>query len=265
MSMSTTLPIVFNADSILSYLGLPSDYSPSPSGGPVEFLSIHLRELPPNLLAQFSLLLTPQQRSVLPAIRNRRQKYAFSIPKELSFDEARKRWPLLWEGRDRPGVQQAKEEKTWAEREFLGGQKGRIGKLGQLLGGYEEEREAERFREARHGGLAQKLSRQSLDEEPEVEEEEEEEEDDDQDQNGPLIEEEDTPDQLRINFERLIRERFIYGLLDNADYEVVDWEDRWDELNEQDSEERWFDEEEENGAPPMSMSLDLDLPSRSAV
>lgn len=210
-------PTEFNAQRILSYLGLPSEYSPSPSEEPTKFLSAHLRELSPNLLAQFSSLLTPQQRTVLPAIRNRRQKYASTIPRELSFDEARKRWPLLWEGRDRPGIEQGREERLWADREFLGGQRGQVGKLGHLLSGYEEQREAERFREMRHESLTQRFATQSLSgEEEEEEEEEQEEEDGDNDEVGRPIygEEEETPDQLRINFERSVRERFIYGLLD---------------------------------------------------
>lgn len=280
--MSANATTTFNVQSVLSYLGLSSDYSPSPADEPARFLAIHLRELSPDVLAPFSSLLTPQQRTVLPAIRNRRQKYASIIPKELSFDEARKRWPLLWGGRDRPGIEQGKEERVWVDREFLGGQRGQVGKLGRLLSEYEEEREAERFREARQENMAQRFAMQSLDEEVE-----EEEEDEDEDQSGPVVEEEETPDQLRINFERLIRERFIYGLLDvrfmksaivlhlrvkpyqRADYDAIDWDDRWDEINEQDSEERWFEEEEEEeGVLPTSGSMslpELNPPSRMAV
>ncbi|KAF8592229.1 hypothetical protein K439DRAFT_1255095, partial [Ramaria rubella] len=233
----------FSAAPVLSYLSLPPDYIPSPSDAPLDFLTIHLHQLPPNLLALFSSLLTPQQRTVLPIIRNRRQRYASSIPRELTWPEASQRWPELWEGRsrERPGVEQGKEEKLWAERglEFLGGQRGQIGKLGQLLGEYEEEREAERMREVRREGIARREA------EREAEEEEEEEEDDNDEDGGPLVEEQESPIQAQITFERVLQERFIYGLLDSMDYDAVDWDDKWDETDERDSEERWFDEEDE--------------------
>jgi len=205
--MSSYPSYTFDETPILSYLSLPSDYAPSPSERPVDFLTSHLRQLPPNLLRLFSLLLTPAQRTVLPIIRNRRQKYASTIPRELAWPEARKRWPTLWGGRERPGQEQAKEEKEWADSglEFLGGRKGEVGKLGQLLGDYEEEREAERMRQARRDHLAATV--------PEVEEEEEEEEDSDSDE-VRVVEEQESPDQARITFERVVTEKFIYGLLD---------------------------------------------------
>lgn len=194
-------PTAFNATPVLSYLSLPTDYTPSPSDTPIDFLAIHLHRLPPNLLTLFSSLLSPRQRTILPIIRNRRQKYASTIPRELTWPEARKLWPELWEGRERLGLEQGREEKQWADRGlvFLEGQKGQVGKLGQLLGDYEEEREAERMRQARKHNMAQRdIARdQQL---------EEEEEDEDQDQ--------ESPDQMRINFERTVREKFIYGLLD---------------------------------------------------
>lgn len=37
----------------------------------------------------------------------------------------------------------------------------------------------------------------------------------------------------------------------SINYDSVDWDDRWDETEERDSEERWFDEEEEAEAPSM--------------
>ena len=42
-----------------------------------------------------------------------------------------------------------KEEEEWASKQFLDGKKMHVGKLGPLLGGYEEEREAERVRTIR--------------------------------------------------------------------------------------------------------------------
>ncbi|KAF8524579.1 hypothetical protein BU17DRAFT_63145 [Hysterangium stoloniferum] len=242
-------PYAFSATPILSYLGLPPEYEPSPQDSPVDFLTIHLRQLPPNLLALFSRIITPQRRTVLPIIRNRRQKYASTVPRELALPEARKRWPMLWVGRERekPGLEQGKEEKRWAEREFLGGVKGQVGKLGQLLSEYEEEREAERMREVRREKMAEKFAEQNIEEEEEEEEGE-----------GVAIveEEQESTDQLEINFERVVREKFIYGLLDDVDYDPVDWDDKWDETDERDAEERWFDEEEEEDAPPDTTTID---------
>ncbi|KIJ57125.1 hypothetical protein M422DRAFT_23230 [Sphaerobolus stellatus SS14] len=245
----------FDSSLILSYLSLPSDHIPSPKDTPIDFLSKYLRIIPPNLLVSFSSILTPQQRTVLPSIRNRRQKYTSTYPKELSLGEARKKWPLLWEGRDRPGYEQGREERQWADKEFLGGQQ-QVGKLGQLLAEYEEEREAERFREARRGDLMSRMASHSLHDGEEGEEEEEEEEDDDD--YSPGAEEPLTPQQLQSNFERLIRERFIYGLLDNIDYDAVDWDDQWDDTAERDSEEHWFDDEEEAEAPEVSETMRIE-------
>lgn len=210
MSMeSSSTSSSFNPDPILNYLGLPLDYEPSLTESPVNFLSKYLRLLPPNLLALFSALLTPQQRTILPIIRNRRQKYASTYPRELSIGEARKRWPLLWPGRDRPGIDQGKEEKLWADSEFLGGQQGQqVGRLGGLLATYEEEREAERVREAKRGDLESRMAVHSLNDESE---------EDDDEREDLTPEEYETPQQIEVNFERLIRERFIYGLLDVGD------------------------------------------------
>jgi hypothetical protein len=201
-----TMSSSFNAAPVLSYLSLPADYNPSPSDTPINFLTIHLRQLPPNLLSLFSSLLAPNERTVLPTIRNRRQKYASTIPRELTWPEARKRWPTLWEGRERPGQEQAKEEREWADRdlEFLGGTKGQVGKLGKLLGDYEEEREAERMRQAR---------RETLVDMEEAQVEEEEDTDDEADERA-VVEEPESPNQARIAFERVVAEKFIYGLLD---------------------------------------------------
>ena len=64
---------------------------------------------------------------------------------------ARRAWPILWEGSPaRPGEEEAKEEPAWADSEFMGGgSRPYVGKLGKLLGGFEEERGAERARTMR--------------------------------------------------------------------------------------------------------------------
>jgi hypothetical protein len=118
---------------------------------------------------------------------------------------------MLWEGqREKPGLEHGKEEKRWAEKEFLGGVKGQVGKLGQLLSEYEEEREAERVREVRRERMAEKFA------EPFIEAEEEDDDDDDDDEVGAgtlVVEEQESLDQIGIDFERVVREKFIYGLL----------------------------------------------------
>lgn len=173
-----------NDRAILSYLGLPADYSPLPSESPVEFLRNFLYQLPPHLISRFGSVTTAKQRSVIPAIRNRRLRYTETAPKELAFESARSRWPQLWTGYGRYVTRAGEEEKEWARKEFMGGSQLKVGKLGHLLGGYEEEREAERMR---HLG-------KFIPKEDEEEEEEEDEEEDD--------------------FVRRIKELFIYGLLE---------------------------------------------------
>lgn len=101
-----------------------------------------------------------------------------------------------------------KDERSWAEREFLGGQKQQVGKLGNLLGDYAEEREAERLRLERR--------EQALKEADEFVPEEESESDDDDDAMdvSPSTNTEVDPFTERSYFERLIKEKYIYGLLD---------------------------------------------------
>ena len=195
---------------ILKYLGLPPDYQPNPESDPIRFLSQNIRIIPKHFAQTFIQSTTPKQRTVIPAIRNRRTKFTQSNPTELSFESAKREWPLLWTGSDssepggpRRGRAEGLEEKNWAEHEFLGGAKQHVGKLGALLGDYEEERTAERFRTER---------RQREAEEPFIPEE-------DEDTSGeedlaPAPPEEEPPGEARLAFERLIRERFIYGLLD---------------------------------------------------
>lgn len=198
------------ASSALSYLGLPDDYSPSPDKQSIEFLTKHFRELPPHLLSHFSANTTPKQRSVIPAIRNRRLRYVDSNPPELSFASAKTTWPTLWPGREPPGREQGKDEREWAEKFFLGSSlKPHVGKLGMLLAGYEEERSAERVR-AQRRAAADELDR--IPEEEDSDEGEEEEEEEEEQVQPPV--EEDSVEDAKTWFLRCVRERFIYGLLE---------------------------------------------------
>lgn len=198
-----------NATPILSYLGLPDDYQPSPSTEPTGFLQKHLRELPPHLLILFSSVTTPKERSAIRTVRNRRLKYASSSSSsDLSFDTARSTWPTFWEGRAISGQDENRAEREWADTEFLGGQKQHVGKLAALLGDHAQELEAERVRGLRRA-------------QPVVDDDDfipEEESDDDED--GPMTgpataaRVEEKPEDAKDAFNRKIREQFIYGLLD---------------------------------------------------
>lgn len=194
----------FEISPILSYLGLPPSYEPSPRTAPIDFLRKHVRELPPHLLALFSATTTPRERTTVPAIRNRRLKYADSKPSELSLVNAKSTWSALWEGRERPGQEQGREEQDWAQKEFMGGSgsKQQVGKLGALLGGYEEERESERVRTIRRQ-RAEYL--ESLPEEDEESDEEAVE---------LPVPQELSPAENAETFLRVIKERFIYGFLE---------------------------------------------------
>ncbi|VDC04084.1 unnamed protein product [Peniophora sp. CBMAI 1063] len=220
---------------MLVYLGLSPDYDPAPDVKPIQFLSIHLHELPASLLIQFTDLLSPRQRSVIPAIRNRRLKYTQGNPVELRFTEARRTWPTLWEGRERRGVEEGADERAWADTDFLeGSQRPHVGKLGKMLGELEEEREAERVRTIRR---EQATAEEFI---PEEDEDEDESEDD-----TPPPDNATPPDpQADMElFSRRVRERFIYGLLDTQLYDKVDWDDGLDEVDRE-AEERWFDEDD---------------------
>jgi hypothetical protein len=190
----------FDKSLVLKYLGLPADYSPAPEIDPIAFLSQHLFQLPPNILRHFGYITTPKQRTLLVPIRNRRFQYVNRCPAELRFAVARNSWPELWQGRERRGIEEGNEERSWAQNEFLEGAQQHIGKLGDLLGDYEAEREAERVRDLRRSRTE------------EIEEVEEDSDDDFEEQNQNTQQE--TDEQVRILFERRIRERFIYGLLD---------------------------------------------------
>jgi len=115
----------------------------------------------------------------------------------------------------------------------MGGLKGNVGKIGELLAEYEEEREAEAFRMSRREKAAAA-----------AETEEEVETDSDEEEDLPP-EEPESPEQARASFERLLRERFIAGLLQDINYDKVDYDDQWDP-DDRDDEDRWFDDEEES-------------------
>ena len=251
----------FEASPILKYLGLPLDYHPSPTDQPVEFLKKHIRELPPQLLQPFSVIANAKERTAISIIRNRRLRYTTFRPTELSFEVAKDKWPSLWTGRGRPGQTEGSEEKKWVNREFLGGAKQQVGKLGTLLGDYAAEREAEQIRVLRRQAAEDAFVPEEDDDGEDSEEE------------LPMNIPEDSPEELRDTFERVIRERFIYGILDvsvfdadyiqnitidyvylqSIDYDPVDWSDQWDLENEREDEERWFDEEEESEAVSMEL------------
>jgi hypothetical protein len=205
-ALTTTVmaPETFDKTLVLKYLGLPGDYSPAPELDPIGFLNRHLFQLPPNIVQHFGSITTPKQRTLLVQIRNRRFRYVNNCPPELRFVVARNSWPDLWQGRGRSGIEVGKDERLWAQNEFLEGAQQHVGKLGNLLGDYEEEREVERVRNLR---LSQ--TNDFLPEEEDSEDEEEEEEN-----KNIKPPEQDTDEQVKTLFERRIRERFIYGLLD---------------------------------------------------
>lgn len=99
--------------------------------------------------------------------------------------------------------EEAEDEKRWADKEFLGGRGKQVGKFGDLLGGYEEEREAER---------ARTLRRQQR----EVEESFPEEDEDTDEEEAAMVAAQEvlTPQEAELLFKRRLKERFIYGLLE---------------------------------------------------
>jgi hypothetical protein len=150
-----------------------------------------------------------KQRTMIPIVRNRRLKYTQSRPSVLEYENARAQWPMLWHGPpEKPGDQHraaADDERRWVEQEFIGGWKPHVRKLGELLAGYEEEREWERDRALRR----QKAQDEFV---PEEDTDSEEEEADDVE---PLATEEpETLEEAKAAFQRLVTERFVYGTLD---------------------------------------------------
>ncbi|KAI9507554.1 hypothetical protein F5148DRAFT_102214 [Russula earlei] len=222
------MALALDANAVLTYLGLPLDYEPSPTTAPVTFLTKHIHQLPSHILHWFSAITTPQQRAGVVLIRNRRFNFILNDPPEFSFPTAKRQWPTLWEGPQRIGHEEAQEEKEWAKTSFLGGE-GRpfVGKLGTLLGGYEEERHLERGRQAR------------LDHQDVVPEEDENSEDD---RDRPTPGTPESEQTLQESFLRRVRERFIYGHLECDLYDTVDWDYSWDR-EDREAEDRWFDDE----------------------
>lgn len=199
----------FDEAAPLRYLGLPLDYAPSPQTDPIAFLSKHIYQLPPNILQHFSLITSPRQRTVIPIIRNRRLKWTLGSPEELSLDHGKNSWPGLWQGALRPGIGEAKDEKEWTKTKFLDGAGMQIGRLGDLLGDYEEERENERVRVLRRIQLDQEIV-------PEEDEDTDEDDEGDGGESPPPHPDSDPESPLEREeiFQRRIRERFIYGMLE---------------------------------------------------
>jgi hypothetical protein len=190
----------FDTNAVLTYLGLPLDYDPSPATEPVAFLTKHLPQLPSHVLRWFSAITTPQQRTAVVSIRNRRFNFTQSNPSELSLSAAKRQWPKLWEGLERIGHEEAQEEKEWVETAFLGGEHGAfVGKLGTLLGGYEEDRHLERERKTRRSPH-------------DVVTPEEDESSEDGSRSGTT--EPVQLEALQESFLRRVREQFIYGHLE---------------------------------------------------
>jgi hypothetical protein len=214
---------------VLKYLSLPGDYTPNPSTEPVPFLLLHLYILPSSILQHFSHLLDPLRRTVLPAIRNRRLAYHTSAPVIFSFPTARNRWVDIWDEIAPSAVLEenwretskasAQEEKSWAETGFLDGRgvAGQKSRLGKLLGDYEEERVGEIERANRSARLRSMNLRKAGDREAKLRgaigsDQEEEELSEGE---GDEIYTASTADnqQRKTTFERVLKERFIAGLL----------------------------------------------------
>lgn len=204
----------------LRYLDLPECYQPSPTAAPVEFLQQHLVQLPKHLALYFSSLVPPKSRTSLSIVRNRRLNYVQSPAGQeaLFWKRARSKWPLLWEqsgtAREegaRPGDFDAADERAWAKDNFLGGNgAAQIGKLGALLGEYEADREAERARHLRRDAAVRQAMMPQL-----AEEDEDSDDEDPVDAAANAAEDAaETLDQHRDAFERLLKERLVYGLLD---------------------------------------------------
>jgi hypothetical protein len=190
-----------NVNAILTYLGLPQDYEPSPDTTPVSFLAKHLPQLPSHLLHWFSAVTTPRERTAILLIRNRRFNFTQSDPPELRFPAAKRQWLTLWEGAEDGAREEAREEKEWVETTFLEGRhQAFVGKLGTLLGGYEEERQMELARQAKRGRQDAFVP---------------EEDDSSDDENNSIGQgTPDTAEAVQQLFLRRVRERFIYGLLE---------------------------------------------------
>lgn len=139
------------------------------------------------------------------------------------------------------GLTEGEEEKEWAQTGFLEGSSKHVGNLGKLLGEYEEERKAEHARVAR---------RQAADDAfvPEEEEDDDDDDDSETDMNVANPANDDAPEteeEQRARFLQKVKELFIYGMLQDADYDAVDWNDELDAEDDQEEQDRWFDDESE--------------------
>jgi len=100
-------------------------------------------------------------------------------------------------------MEEGQDEREWVMNDgFLKGSTKHVGKLGMLLGEYEEEREAERVRALRRERAAEAAF---------VPEEDSDSEDEAM---GYADEAAVKPEEAKALFERIVREQFIYGLLD---------------------------------------------------
>ena len=122
-------------------------------------------------------------------------------PPDLQFNHARATWPDFWQGQERQVGQSGDDERAWAQSEFLEGKKQFVGKLGNLLASYEEERESEGIRMLRRNRAA-------------VENHFVPEEDGDSDDDSQPTQETETEEEVKASFERRIREFFVYGRLE---------------------------------------------------
>lgn len=105
----------------------------------------------------------------------------------------------------------------WAKGGFLGGFKGHVGKIGEILSEYEEEREAESARTLRRERMAKKAQEESA-----VQEEE-----DDSDECGAEAGPEPSDKEKKRAFERLLREQFIAGRVDVSVHSPVYHQDTY--------------------------------------
>lgn len=275
--MPSTPSVDVDATRILGYLGLPPDYSPSPQTQPVEFLNQYLSVMAFHAhsphVAFFSDLLSPRQRTAVKLIKNRRTQYALnSNSSALRWDEGRNLEPHIWDSMNagvshstaaatssnppppRPGADAGDQEREWVESSFIGYRsapasgsagpstsKGYVGRLGNLLAEYEEEREADRLRTMRRERAAVAAMAKETEEEFDSDSDSESTEAND---DATAADEQESAEEIRSAFERVLRERFIDGLLNWDLYDEVDFSDKWDP-DDRDEEERWFDEEEE--------------------
>lgn len=192
---------------IQTYLALPPGPSlPSP---PLQFLTDHLPLLPPSLALLLSKPTTPQGRTTIAQIRNRRYRWASQTPPPpaLRVSRGRDRHPLLFDRIVGSGVdirdEEGEEEEEWGRTRAVLGGGATIGKFGELMKGFEEEREGERRRAVR---------KEEARRERETAEEFESDSDEDEQEHrvdsfwGAEVEE-----RVRV-FERILRERWLDGL-----------------------------------------------------